>query len=183
MTYLLDTHILVWWWADDAALPSAFAERLDAAIAQGEPVAVSCISFWEIAMLVERGRLQLAAPVDAFLGEVEAHPAMRVLPISAAVAVESTRLGPSYPRDPADRIIPAARGKALGIVLDANRSALDERAGLLDAPVRPERQHRRLRRERALARAGTLICASTARHGRQGERRERGELVSHGRTS
>lgn len=107
MIYLLDTHVVVWWWSDDAALPDDFDRMLEDAVDRGKTLGVSAISLWEIAMLASRGRLRLTASIDAFVEDVERHPAVTVLPLSARVAVESTRLGESYPRDPADRIIGA----------------------------------------------------------------------------
>jgi PIN domain nuclease of toxin-antitoxin system len=107
VTYLLDTHVVVWWWTDDPALPEPFARALDGAVRAGDTVAVSAISLWEIAVLASRGRLRLAAAVDAFVEAIEQHPAVQVLPLSARVAVESTRFGDDFPRDPADRIIGA----------------------------------------------------------------------------
>lgn len=107
MTYLLDTHIVVWWWIDDAALPAEFARMLDAAVDTGQAVALSAMTLWEIAMLASRDRLQLSASVDAFIDDIEHHAVIRVLPLTGRIALESTRLGEALPRDPADRIIGA----------------------------------------------------------------------------
>jgi PIN domain nuclease of toxin-antitoxin system len=116
VTSLLDTHVLVWWLLNDRALPARFAEALDRAAAEGRRVGTSAISLWEIAMLAALGRLKLTGSIDALLQQVEAHPMMEVLPLTARVAVESTRLGPSFPRDPADRII-AATTRCHGLAL------------------------------------------------------------------
>jgi PIN domain nuclease of toxin-antitoxin system len=80
---------------------------LETSASEAEPVGVSTITLWEIAMLVARGRLPLLGSVDAFLADVESHPVVQMLPITARVAVESTRLGSTYSRDPVDRIIGA----------------------------------------------------------------------------
>ena len=45
--------------------------------------------------------------VDVLLSEIENHPRFEVLPITARIALESTRLGPSFHRDPADQLIAA----------------------------------------------------------------------------
>lgn len=117
MKYLLDTHVAVWWFADDPALPPPFGTLLDDLVAAGEVVGISAIKLWEIAMLGSRGRLRLGASVDAFIGDVEDHPVIRVLPISGRIAMESTRLGDGYPRDQADRLIGAtARCHALRLL-------------------------------------------------------------------
>ncbi|MEY4200224.1 MAG: hypothetical protein RLZZ265_1964 [Verrucomicrobiota bacterium] len=58
---LLDTHVWVWWVHGDASLPAPHRALLDAAEETG--IAVSAISCWEVAKLVERGRLALPCPV------------------------------------------------------------------------------------------------------------------------
>jgi PIN domain nuclease of toxin-antitoxin system len=116
MSCVLDTHILVWWWTDDERLPEVYLEQLEGAITSGHRVLVSDISLWEIAMLVVKDRLRVTGAPDTFLHEVESHPMLLVLPITGTIAVESTRLGPSFPRDPADRII-GATARCHGIPL------------------------------------------------------------------
>lgn len=117
MTLLLDTHVLLWWVTTPERLSPAQARALDRAEATGEPVGLAAISLWEIAKLVERGRLRPTQSVDTVLEEIERHPGLRVLPLTARIAIESTRLGPSVPTDPADQLIVAtARVHALRLV-------------------------------------------------------------------
>jgi PIN domain nuclease of toxin-antitoxin system len=92
---------------DDAALPERFGEALDQIGAAGEQVGLSSISLWELAMLSSRDRIRLRGSLDTLLDDIELHPLVRVLPIDARIAAESTRLGDRYPRDPADRLIGA----------------------------------------------------------------------------
>ncbi len=107
MQYLLDTHVLVYRLQDADELPKRYHRLLDEAEAAGERLGVSDISLWEIAMLAMRGRLAFSKPFDEWLLAAESHPSIDVLPITARVAAESVRLGPSFPRDPADRLIAA----------------------------------------------------------------------------
>lgn len=103
---VLDTHALVWWVNDPRQL-SEPARRVIEEAQQNHAVYVSCISSWEIALLVQRGRLQLAFDVRDWLARCEALPFVTFLPVTTAIAVESTRL-PGFPHaDPADRIIVA----------------------------------------------------------------------------
>jgi PIN domain nuclease of toxin-antitoxin system len=116
VTYLLDTHIVVWWWTDDAALPPELGRVLDDAVDKGDTVAVSAITLWEIVMLASRGRIRVSASIDAFVDDIEHHPVVRVRPLTGRIAIESTRLGDTFPRDPADRII-AATARCHGLRL------------------------------------------------------------------
>jgi PIN domain nuclease of toxin-antitoxin system len=87
---LLDTHVWVWWVHGDARLSEEQRQMLDARII--ESIGVSIISCWEIAKLVEYGRLKLPQDVAEWLEVALAYPGVRLLDLSPAIVVESTRL-------------------------------------------------------------------------------------------
>jgi PIN domain nuclease of toxin-antitoxin system len=72
-----------------------------------EGLGISAISCWEIAKLVEGGRITLPLPVDVWLAKALSYPGIRLLELSPQVAVESTQLPGVFHRDPADQIIVA----------------------------------------------------------------------------
>jgi PIN domain nuclease of toxin-antitoxin system len=114
--HLLDTHVLVWWLTEQRKLSQAHARALERAEKSGARVAVSAVSLWEIAKLVERDRLALAASLDELLVPLESHPSLTILALTARVAIESTRLGARFPADPADQMI-AATARVHGLTL------------------------------------------------------------------
>lgn len=119
MKLLLDTHILLWWFADDPKLPGPAA----GAIADGDSwVAVSAASGWEIAIKKAAGRLE--AP-DDLVEAIEASD-FDAVSISPAHALAAGAL-PAYHADPFDRMIIAqARAEALTVVTaDRRFSAYD----------------------------------------------------------
>ena len=67
-------------------------------------------------MLVDRGRLTLSRSEDVLFTQLETHPRLEILPLSPRIALESTRLGPNFHRDPADRLI-AATARVHGLRL------------------------------------------------------------------
>ena len=101
---VLDTHVWVWWTDGGTQLPADYLALIQAEVGNG--LGVCAISCWEVAKLVERGRLQLAVPVDQWLTQA-LQPPVQLLPLSAEVAVESTRLPGTFHRDPADQLIVA----------------------------------------------------------------------------
>ncbi len=112
---VLDTHTLLWWVNDPTTLSKPAKQTIDAAV-ESRSVYVSSITAWEIALLVERGRLRLALDVRDWLCRCEALPFLTFVPINNAIAVESVRL-PDFPHaDPADRII-TATALSLGAAL------------------------------------------------------------------
>ena len=112
---VLDTHPLLWWVNAPTTLSEPAKKAIDAAVKTNK-VYVSCISSWEIALLVERGRLRLALDVRDWISRCEALPFLTFVAVGNAIAIESVRL-PDFPHaDPADRII-AATALSLGAVL------------------------------------------------------------------
>lgn len=104
---LLDTHAWVWWMDRDSRLGRATIDALDSLPADARPL-LSDISLWEVATLVERGRLTFAMPLVDWL-DAAAHPrTVRVVPISPAIAADVAALPQSFHRDPADRVIVAS---------------------------------------------------------------------------
>lgn len=117
MSLLLDTHILLWWLKDfPGRLSKTQKHALEELNLRGEPASVSVISLWELAMLLQRGRLAITESLDEWLRDVESHPLLMTLPLTAAIAVESVRLGPDFNRDPADQII-VATARCHGLTL------------------------------------------------------------------
>lgn len=101
---LLDTCVLIF----DALAPDRLTRAARDAIEQADAAAdlVCCdISLWEIAMLVERGRLYPGTDAGTFLRLALDARSVRVLPIALEIAVRSISLG--LHGDPADRLIAA----------------------------------------------------------------------------
>ncbi|MDQ2825751.1 MAG: type II toxin-antitoxin system VapC family toxin [Actinomycetota bacterium] len=97
MKILLDTHILLWWLADDQRLPFQAAAAIEDPDTE---VVVSSASAWEISIAQAAGRLD--AP-DDLLGAVAAND-FGTLAITAADAVAAGRLPPHH-ADPFDRML------------------------------------------------------------------------------
>lgn len=111
---VLDTHVWVWWVQGEPRLPRNAVERIEQEEAAG--IGVSAISCWEIAKLVEHGRLALPLPVEEWLTTALSYPGMELVPISPRIAVESTQLPGEFHSDPADQII-VATARVLGCSL------------------------------------------------------------------
>mgnify|MGYP001184882680 CR=1 FL=1 len=112
---VLDTHVWVWWVHASSQLAPADLQSLDATIPEG--LGVSIISCWEVAKLVEYGRLRLPDDVEQWLQRALAHPGIQLLDLTPRIVVESTQLPAPFHRDPADQLIVAtARVHGLSVV-------------------------------------------------------------------
>lgn len=99
MELLLDTHVLLWWLADDGRLP---AGTRSAIADPGHRVLVSAASIWEISIKRATGKLRAPANLLAVLDEC----AFETLPITAAHAELAGAL-PRHHDDPFDRMLVA----------------------------------------------------------------------------
>ena len=110
---LLDTHVLVWLLGGDDRLGRQARELADMAMRE-DGLLVSAITFWEVAMLVQRHRLALTQPVASWRQKV-LELGIAEVPLSGDIGILATELA-DFPPDPADRFIAAtavARGATL----------------------------------------------------------------------
>lgn len=105
---VLDTHTLVWWVNGSTELSQAARKVIESEHHQENGlILVSSISAWEIAMLVDRGRLSLTMTLDDWLDTAAEIEGLRFVPVDNDLAVQSTRLPGEFHKDPADRMIVA----------------------------------------------------------------------------
>ncbi|MCC7503680.1 MAG: type II toxin-antitoxin system VapC family toxin [Saprospiraceae bacterium] len=100
---IIDTHILIWWVNES---PNLSPQQLQTLEAQ-EIVAVSAISIWEIAKLVEKGRLILDRSVSDWIDAILLIPKIQLIPLTPEIIIQSTQLPGDFHNDPADQIIVA----------------------------------------------------------------------------
>jgi PIN domain nuclease of toxin-antitoxin system len=60
-----------------------------------------------MAFMIQGGRIQVDASLDAWLDSIDSHPLLTILPLTAKIVAESVRLGDDFPNDPAGQIIVA----------------------------------------------------------------------------
>lgn len=102
-TLLLDTHVLYWLWAGTT---ERISTRARAAIDGADELLVAAISWYELSLLFERGRIE---PVDTSAESALASMTERVTtaPLTWRIAQRAAELERTveFPRDPADRLI------------------------------------------------------------------------------
>ncbi len=101
---LLDTHALIWLNLGLPQLGPGARQAADKASREG-CLAVSAVSFWEAAVLVERGRVELDKPTEVWRLELLRSGLIEV-PLDGRIAITAIGL-PGLHGDPADRLIAA----------------------------------------------------------------------------
>src|SRR3712207_6099724 len=100
---VLDTHIWVWWVHGDSQLPTSYHDYIQAQQTHG--LGINASSCWEVAKLVEYGRLTFPVRVIDWLNQALVYPGIELLELTPRIAEESTQLPDTFHRDPADQII------------------------------------------------------------------------------
>ena len=121
-TYLLDTHVLLWWTLAPEKLSRSQREVLKRRRGEG-PFRVASISLWEIATLYSLGRIKLDIDLEEFLAQATEPPLVEAIDVTPAIAAEVARLPDSFHRDPADRLI-VATARVLDCALLTNDSRI-----------------------------------------------------------
>lgn len=117
---LLDTHTLLWWLLDDAALsPTAQVEIGNST----NDVLVSAVSGWEISIKYKLGKLPSAAPLLAGLDAAVAREGFGELPITLRDGERAGSL-PMLHKDPFDRML-AAQAIGGGLIIISNDAVFD----------------------------------------------------------
>lgn len=118
---LLDTHVLVWLVEGKEMLSPRGKELIAQAQRQGA-VAVSVISFWEVARLAARERLRLNFGIVQWRFNVLSS-GIQEIPLSGPAAIAATCLD-EFHADPADRFIVATAMQQNATLLTADREIL-----------------------------------------------------------
>ena len=99
MTYLLDTHALIWFLENDPQLPQTTRNQIETT----PTIFVSIVSLWEIAIKTNIAKLTLSVPFNAIEANLIAL-GITQLPIAFA-DLEIYLSLPLHHRDPFDRLL------------------------------------------------------------------------------
>jgi|SRR5579884_201953 len=101
---LLDTHVLLWIVNEPERLSKTAYEMIRRARGTSG-IAVATFTLWELAWLAENHRVAISGTVQDFVSETVSRVMVR--PMTPEIVAAAVRLPPSYPKDPADRVIAA----------------------------------------------------------------------------
>ena len=102
---ILDTHVWVWLADKDNRLSSKAVANIYSSATRG--LYVCTISCWEVAKLVEYGRLDLGMSVASWLRRALSETGCQLMALEPEIAALSADLPGEFHKDPADQIIVA----------------------------------------------------------------------------
>lgn len=118
---LLDTHVLVWLDEGSQRLGLKALDLINNALT-GRQLGVASISFWEIAMLVDKQRLALHIELDVWRSEL-LQSGLQEIPLQGSTALRAGQLQ-DFHGDPADRMIVATALENSSALMTADRKIL-----------------------------------------------------------
>ncbi|WP_404367323.1 type II toxin-antitoxin system VapC family toxin [Sphingomonas sp. MMS24-J45] len=116
---LLDTQVVVWLAFGIDQLGVAARER----IASESDRRMSAMVGWELAMLLDKGRLTLGQPLGTWMQNIEAKMELIGVPVTGAIGRDAGGLQGNIHGDPCDRIM-IATARALGCPLVTSDRAI-----------------------------------------------------------
>ena len=121
---LLDSH--VWYWLLEERMDEmrSDAQATVHAAIEGQHVAISDASPWELLDKAHRGRLRTALPPRDWVNRALNAPGLRTLPLTRALLLDSAELPGEPPRDPFDRVIIASARQEGMTLVTADRAIL-----------------------------------------------------------
>jgi len=130
---LLDTHALLWLVVGSEKL-GRIARRSCDESARAQELMVSAISFWEIAVLARKNRIELSSSPSSWR-EAVLRVGIAEIPLDGTIAIEGPSL-PSFHSDPADQFIVATAIRNSATLMSADERILEWRGRLLRQDAR-----------------------------------------------
>ena len=121
MMLLLDTHVLVWLDEGSPRLGKTALLIINESLATGQ-LGVATISFWEIAMLVEKQRLVMKTELDVWRSDL-LQTGLLEIPLRGTTAIRAGQLQ-LFHGDPADRMIVASAIENGATIMTADEKIL-----------------------------------------------------------
>jgi PIN domain nuclease of toxin-antitoxin system len=131
---LLDTHVALWLMLDSKALGKQ-SRRIARQAAAANELAISAMSFWEIALLIAKDRLELRGEASQLRKDLSTSGVVE-LSVTGDIAIGAVELANLH-ADPADRFIAAT-----AVAHDALLMTADSRLLRWRHSVRRQNAHR-----------------------------------------
>jgi PIN domain nuclease of toxin-antitoxin system len=101
----LDTHIALWLDGGDPRLSTTTRTLIEGCWQGGGTICLSAVTAWEIALLVDTGRITLDLSAEEWLDRFLGRPGLAAVPLDHRAACRAYGLDRLQHRDPVDRLL------------------------------------------------------------------------------
>lgn len=124
MALVLDTCSWIWFTSDPSRLSKAVSEEIQRE-KRRTGLVISTISLWEVAKLVQKGRLRFSIPCRDWIDRSMRVEGLTVYPLTPEICVDSAELPGDFHGDPADQIIVATARLLSAPIVTSDRKIRD----------------------------------------------------------
>ena len=129
---ILDTHFFIWLMEGRSEL-TADELKIIKQYSKKNPLLISAISIWEIAILQKKQRITLKQPTTIWVEKALESPLIVLASLTPAILCESVDLPDDFHKDPADRMIVATARIMQAKLLTRDKKILEyAKIGLID---------------------------------------------------
>jgi PIN domain nuclease of toxin-antitoxin system len=121
---LLDTHIWIWAVEGDTRRIGRRSRTLLTRAESQNGLRISTATIFEVAALHASGRLRLVRPLEQWIDEALARPALHVSLLPVTVAIDAGTIPPAALPDPLDRILVATARHLDAALMTSERTIL-----------------------------------------------------------
>ena len=123
---LLDTHVWLWLAFGTPEKIKASTRKVLEQASTDEPLLISIISVWEVAMLEAKQRLSLPMTVEAWVERALDRSDIRLIGLERPrTVIDSCRLPGDFHSDPADRLLVATARSENAVLVTHDKKILD----------------------------------------------------------
>lgn len=122
---LLDTHVALWLDAGDSRLRPATVSRIEAVRSEGGTIYIHAVSAWELALLIDLGRVRMGISCAGWVGRMQAMAGVELMPLTVSAAAAAYEFHGFGGRDPADRLLMAAAAERGCPLVTCDRAILE----------------------------------------------------------
>lgn len=123
---LLDTHVWLWLASGTTEKLKPDARKVIEQASVSNPLLVSIISVWEVALLESKKRLRLPMSVNEWVERALDRPDIRLVGLEhARTVIDSCRLPGDFHPDPADRLLVATARSENAVLVTHDKKILD----------------------------------------------------------
>ena len=124
---VLDTHVLVWLTEGNPRLGKKSRRLIDEGF-RADELAVSAISFWEVAMLAQKQRVFVLTPISIWRQDLLQQGLLEIR-VTGDTGITAAEL-PDFHGDPADRLIASAALNNSATLVTADQRILNWRGNM-----------------------------------------------------
>jgi PIN domain nuclease of toxin-antitoxin system len=122
---ILDTHVWLWLASGTPEKLKPDARKALEQASVSNPLLVSIISVWEVALLESKKRLRLPMSVNEWVERALDRPDIRLIGLAhARTVIDSCRLPGDFHPDPADRLLVATARRENAVLVTHDRKIL-----------------------------------------------------------